>query len=277
VLVVDAATGRVEHRYENGGDTSSGLYWLAGDNAHARIIAVGFNCAPSGGCGPELTVIGSGGSDDFGAGDTDASATLKEGVMLVFDPTSLDVYQDASRDIPIGLPRMSPSAPFGVVADVAHDRLFAISSAGLVAEIDHVAGRTSISYHAVDLNGQPFQAAWAGTGRIALWGRDGLGMINTHTWTTQAVAAGVTGAVATPLGLAAWTTDPTSGLTIYRSDGSKRLQVLVGKPIRAVRAFRNFLYVDADGPYSVDLRTGKVFGPLANRARVVTPTLVPIP
>ena len=63
------------------------------------------------------------------------------------------------------------------------------------------------------------------------------------------------------------------GLDDAGRDGDR----VLGQPIRAVRAFRNFLYVDADGPYSVDLRTGKVFGPLANRARVVTPTLVPIP
>src|SRR5207237_3524803 len=98
-----------------------------------------------------------------------------------------------------------------------------------------------------------------------------------RTWTTQAVAPNITGAVATPLGLAAWTNDPAAGLTVYRSDGSARLQVLAGKPIRAVTAFGNYLYVYADHQYSVDLRTGKVVGPLATRATVVTPAFVPIP
>jgi len=123
--------------------------------------------------------------------------------VLIFDPTSIDVYHDGNQDFAIDLPEMPKSAPFAVVADVARDRLFAISSAGLVAEIDHVAKTPSISYHSVDLNGQPFNATWAGYGKIALWGEDGLGMIDTRSWTTQAVAPNVTGAVATPLGLAA--------------------------------------------------------------------------
>jgi len=81
-------------------------------------------------------------------------------------------------------------------------------------QIDHVANRWRISYHAVALNGQPFEATWAGAGKIALWGADGLGMIDTRSWTTQAVASGVTHAVATPLGLAAWGTDPVSVATL---------------------------------------------------------------
>jgi hypothetical protein len=244
VIVVDTATGRVEHTYAVGGDTSTGLYWFDSNEARPLILAVGFGCGSTGvdSCGAELSVLPSGDTADYG--DTHLGPALKDGIVLIFpDPTSLDVYHDDTHDIPIDLPRMPPSAPFAVVTDVARDRLFAISSGGLVAEIDDVgSNHSSISYHTVDLNGQP----------------------------------AVTGAVATPLGLAAWTSDPADGLSVYRSDGSRRLQLLVGKPIRAVRAFSDFLYVNADGQYSVDLRTGEVFGPLANRATVVTPTLASI-
>jgi len=52
-------------------------------------------------------------------------------------------------------------------------------------------------------------------------------------------------------------------LTVYRSDGSKRFQVLIGTPIRTVVSLGSFLYVDRR--YSVDLRTGKVFGPTKRR------------
>jgi hypothetical protein len=274
VLVVDTATGRVEHTYGVGGDTSTGLYWFDSKESRPLILAVGFGCGSTGvdSCGAELSVLPDGNTTDYG--DTEAGPALEEGLVLILDPTSLDVFYNDTLDHLIDLPRMPPSAPFAVVADVTRDRLFAVSSGGLVAEIDHVGSRhTTISYHTVDLNGQPFQATWAGAGNLALWGRDGLGFIDTHGWTTRAVATAVSGAVATPLGLAAWTRDPAEGLSVYRSDGGRRLHLLVGKSIHAVRTFGDYLYVSAGGQYSVDLRTGKVFGPLANRATVVTPTL----
>jgi hypothetical protein len=286
MLVVDRATGRVVRGYNNVGDTTGagaawgGLLWLGGGEGDPSILGVGVDCTNS--CVAELTAIGKGIWIDPG-GDLPTSAALREGVVLIStdlgtdrDPTWLDVYRDRGHDRPIDLPQMPRSAPFEIVADVARDRLFVISSAGVVAEVDHVAKRPSISYHTVELNGKPFDATWAGGSKIALWGEDGLGTIDTRTWTTEAVAANVTGAVATPMGLAAWTADPADGLTVYRSDGSKRFQVLIGTPIRTVQALGDFLYVDA-GRYSVDLRTGKVFGPTQRRTMVVTPTFTPIP
>jgi hypothetical protein len=294
MLVVDAATGRIVRRYRGIGDTTGlgaewgGLLWLSGE-VRPSILGVGLTCG-TGACVVELTPVGHGVSDQ-NFPEYSTNAVLKEGVALVYgDPTTgLEVYLDPRHDLSIDLPQMAstgqkvvsdtgvPQSGFGVVADVAHDRLFAISSAGLVAEVDHVAAKQpSISYHTVDLNGKPFHATWAGGGKIALWGEDGLGTIDTRTWTTQAVAPKVAGALATALGLAAWAADPADGLTVYRADGSKRLQVLIGTPIRTVQALGNFLYVDA-GRYSVDLRTGKVFGPTKQRATVVTPTLAPIP
>jgi hypothetical protein len=283
-LVVDTATGKVEHRYEFAGDTSSGLYWFDRNDARPFLVGVGFDCGSTGvgSCGAELSTVGYGPTDDSTYGGTEAGPAIQQGLVLIYNPTAIDVYHDGATDIPIDLPKMPPSAPFDVVADVAHNRLFAISSAGLVAEIDYVgqvlACSDCISYHTVDLNGQSFAATWAGSGKIALWGQDGLGTIDTRTWTTQAVAANtnITGVLATPFGLAAWTDNRADGLAVYRSDGSKRLQVLIGTPIRTVDALGNFLYVNA-GRYSVDLRNGKVFGPIKTRATVVTPTLVPIP
>jgi hypothetical protein len=282
-LVVDAATGRVEHRFQFGGDISSGVYWFDQNDARPFLVGVGFDCGSTGvgSCGAELTTAGYGPTDDSTYGGTEgAGPAIQQGLVLQYNPTSIDVYHDGATDIPIDLPEMPQSAPYDVVADVARDRLFEISSAGLVAEIDHVgqalACSDCISYHTVNLNGKPFTATWAGNGKIALSGEDGLGMIDTRTWTTQAVTANPNiGVLATPLGLATWTGQRADGITVYRPDGSKRLQVLIGTPIRTVVSLGNFLYVDRR--YSVDLRTGKVFGPTKQRTRVVTPTLVPIP
>lgn len=290
VLVLDTATGRVVKRYIHPGDTSSGVYWLGGDGTAgskaALLVAVGGTWR-----GTEFSVVGSENADDYEVGDPDGA--LREGLVLVWSPTTLGVWGDGlggsyGNLIGIDLPRMPLSAPFRVVADVAHDRLFAISSAGLVARIDHLLGtpepdyggrKPAVSYHRVALNGRPFEAAWAGSGKIALWGQDGLGTIDIRTWRTRGVAPGVSGVVATPFGLAAWSNDPAEGLSVYSPDGSRRLRVLVGKGIHAARAVGSYLYADteANTRYSVNLRTGKVTGPLPNDAVIIAPTLVPIP
>ena len=88
----------------------------------------------------------------------------------------------------------------------------------------------------------------------------------------------MTGVVATRFGLAAWTDEPADGLTVYRPDGRERLRLLSGERIHAARAVGRFLYVDADAArYSIELRSGKVAGPLASSATIVTPSLVFIP
>jgi len=191
--------------------------------------------------------------------------------MLGSSPTYLLAWPGETE---ITLSKMPPGAPFQVVADVAHGKVYVVSSAGLVAT---VAG-TKVVYHRVPLNGKPFDAAWTGSGRIALWGEDGLGTIDTRTWKTSAIAPGVTGALATPYGIAAWTKAP-DGLGVYEADGTRRFQLLQGRQITAATAVGTTLYADttAKTRYSVDLRSGKTTGPLPTSARIVTPSYVVIP
>ena len=201
--------------------------------------------------------------------------------MLASGPNYLLAWgpRQTNREAEIELPKMSATAPFRVVTDITRSRVFAISSAGLVAQIDGVfAEHPTIRYHRIPLNGRPFEAAWAGGGRIALWGQEGLGTIDVRTWTTRAVAPGVIGAVATPYGLAAWTNGP-GGLSVYGPDGTRRLRVLTGKRIKAARAVGAYLFADTDdnSRYSIDLRTGKTTGPNPSTATIVAPSLVAIP
>ena len=277
VVVVDVASGRVLWRYNGLGDTL-GLYWLGGERLKvpggAVLMAVTFDCA-SLGCGDEFTIVGQGDSVDFN--DDDPVGALPEGVVMSFASAKvIIVYGQVDEEI--GLKQMPLAAPHRLVVDVAHDRLFQISSAGIVAEVDHVATRPTVTYHRVELNGQPFQAVWAGAGKIALWGKDGLGTIDTRTWKTHAIAPGVTDVVATPFGLATWTNDPNDGLTVYRPDGSLRLGMgLEGKRVKAVYRAGEYLYVDANARHSVNLRTGTVTGPLRSNATIVEPEMVPLP
>ena len=203
--------------------------------------------------------------------------------LVIYGP---EFHRDG--DTRIALPRMLPSAPFRVVADVARSRLFAISSTGLVAEIDRVGDlrrRERVRYHPVGLNGRYFDAAWAGAGKLALWGNDGLGTTDTRTWQTHHIASNIGGALATPFGIAAWGL-PADGLTVYRPDGSRRLRVLVGKDVDGAQAVGGYLYadtheIDRHDRYSVDLRTGKVVGHHRGWGNIIfgilEPTLVPIP
>jgi len=107
---------------------------------------------------------------------------------------------------------------------------------------------------------------------------DGLGTIDTRTWTTHAVAAGMTGVVATRYGIAAWTDGP-DGLSVYRPDGSRRLRLLDGVQVSMARAVGAYLYVDttAQTRYAIDLRIGTVVGPLKTRTQIIGPSFMTIP
>jgi hypothetical protein len=285
VLILDTVTGRVVRKYSPEGVED--LYWLGGNGTRGSrlelLVAASFGCW-SHGCGYEYEDVRSDSGMTIGiAGEP--IAALRDGLVIQYygDPTVLVVFgpdYGLGNEIEIKLLRMPQAAPFAVVADVAHNRLFAISSAGLVAEIDRIGDLDRpprVRYHRVDLNGRAFAAAWAGGGKIALWGKDGLGTIDIRTWKARAVAPAVTGAIATRFGIAAWTDDSADGLTVYRPDGGKRLHVLAGKQIRAAQTVGDYLYADADARYSIDLRTGKVVGPLRSDARIISPTLVSIP
>jgi hypothetical protein len=276
-VVLDTGTGRhIVRKYTDGEDASYGVHWLGADYPHELLVAVGFSCA-SLGCGNEFTVVGSGAASGFN-GETETLTALRDGLVFAFDPTALEVYGRTERTVE--LPRMPKDAPFRVVSDVAHDRVFAISSAGLVAEIDHIARRPRVSYHRVDLNGRRFEAAWAGAGKIALWGADGLGTIDTRTWKTQAITPTFPEAVATRFGIAVRSSEPADGLTVYRPDGKVRFRVLVGRVITGqLQAVGEYVYVGLAGGarFSVNLSTAQVVGPLYSPARIIGPTLVPIP
>lgn len=278
VLVLDAANGRIVRKYS--GPISGDLYWLGGDDpwaADALIVAVDFGCYSSG-CEYGITTVGSEREDGF-TGDSPGPGPALEGALVFESDLSLYVFGRSGFTVTIPLRRIPRNVPFQVVADVARDRLFVISSSGLVAEIEHVGHKPFVSYHRVDLNGRPFEAAWAGAGKIALWGEDGLGTIDTRTWKTRAIAAGVEKAIATPLGIAAWSTNAGDGLTVLRPDGTRRFQVLMDRYLGRAQAVGGYLYVDTGGGsrYSVNLRTGEVVGPLNQSGAIISPTLVSIP
>jgi hypothetical protein len=294
VLVLRTNTGREIGVRFNEGSRPERLYWLGADRTPALLVAEGSGCwwdGPMEECGSKFGVLGQGYSSfvysSFVYGGV--YAVLREGVVILDavgewaerdNPTWLRLLGAVDKEVV--LPRMPADVPFDVVGDVAHSRVFSISASGLVAEIDRIreSGRyPRVRYHEVELNGRPFQAAWAGAGRIALWGQDGLGTIDTRTWTTHPIAPDVRHAITTPFGIAAWTDNPADGLTVYRPDGRQWLRVLAGKHVKTASAVGGYLYADTVGHarYSIDLRTGKVVGPLPTDAKILVPDIVAIP
>ena len=296
MLVLRTDTGQVAGTDFYGGEGPDVLYWVGGDTIKAFVVGEAYICYPSFECGRQYGVDGQWtiwpeGQVDYFEGQV--AAVLREGLVVEYTPPRNDAvvpthlallgtFNNGLSDVEVMLPRMPADAPFGVVGDVARSRVFAISSDGLVAEIDRIKDvdrGPRVRYHQVDLNGRPFQAAWAGANRIALWGEDGLGTIDTRTWTTHAIAAHVTNAITTPFGIAAWTDNPADGVTVYRPDGTQRLRVLAGKRIKTAQAVGDYLYADTvkHARYSVNLRTGEVIRTLRQDATILVPDIVAIP
>lgn len=282
-IVVDARTGRIAKRYE--GDSMPIQYWLGGElpvRAGGGPLLLGEYAGAcwSQGCGTEYEVVGSGFVEGYA---TETAAVLRT-LLVVHD---VDDRGLATLALPSGwsteltyrvirLPKLPRSAPMRVVADVAADRLYAISSSGVVARVDRVSGQPRVSYHRVPLNGRPFEAAWAGRGRIVLWGEDGLGTIDTRTWTARAVTPTASDVVVTPFGVASWVRGA-GGIAVYRPDGTLRFQALTNGAVRSAESLGRYLYVRAGSRYAIDMREGRVVGRVRDDVRIARPSVVALP
>jgi hypothetical protein len=260
--IVDTKSGRVLRRFANEGfDDSEGLYWV-GSSARPLIIAVGDSKF-----GWEYTPIPS----TYATTDTDLGPEVGVHDFLVLSGEGgLDFFGRAETFVEL---EAAPAGLFRVVADVARDRVFVVFAAGSVAEV-----RATIRYHPVQLNGRDFEAIWAGHHQIALWGADGLGVIDTRTWKPHALAPDATGAVPTRYGIVTWDANATEGVSVYASNRTRRLHLLPKEHIEAVSALGRYAYArNADGKqYAIDLKTGRVRKVRAD-AELAVPTLVSIP
>jgi len=269
-VIVETASGRTLWREPNGYDVSYSLYWVGRHrNALPQAIAVGESKF-----GYEYTALTVRGSHGFSV-DTDlwpASALRGALVLLGEGWPGEGAVKGAVRYFgrgghPTVFLEDLPTAQTRVVADVAGDRLFVVYSSGTIAQIDG-----GVTYHAVPLNGRDFDAVWAGHGQIAIWGPDGLGTIDTRTWSTRSLAPAAAGAVPTNLGLVSWSR--ADGLSVFAPDGHRRLHVLKGKTAHHVSALGRYAYAHvASKQFAIDLKSGRVRA-IRSDATVVVPTLV---
>jgi hypothetical protein len=287
-VVVDTRTGRVIQRTTYDGSLNSDVfYWTGGERRFgaregASIVSVRDDCW-SGGCSETLSAL-------FGVGndlelDAYVMAAVPYGLLSSFSYGPVSSYSaqrfafdlvDQTHLFALTLP---PKA-FRVVPDVLRGRLYFVSSGGVVVDgEDHPSAAANWPSHEVDLNGQEFQAAWAGDGKIALWGHDGLGTIDVRSWKTNSIIGGteVTDAVATRYGIAAWTALKSDGLAVYRPDGTRRFTVLKGQTILKAENLGRYLYVNATHRYAMDLARGTVIGRVPDNVRLALPSYTAIP
>jgi hypothetical protein len=277
VFIVDARRLRVVRRVRNEGfDASEQLIWPSG----SLLVAVGGSAF-----GYEYTALNPASPSEGASLDTDAPpvAVVREGVVLGFGAQEVATYGTGDLSI-IGLPGLpsDPPSPNAFVADPRRDRFFVVSATGVVAEVNlapqALGLSAAVSYHQVALAGGPVQAAWAGTGQIAVWGAgaQGLARIDTRDWSVHPIAPNITHVVATRHGVVAWNEGDSQGLAVYLPGGGLRLRVLRGRTVRSVASLGPYAYVSAGGRFSLDLRNGRVTGPLKSRARPILPDIVGI-
>ena len=236
-IFVDTRTGR-ELRRSTPGAFSPVLYWVGGERVVGRGRASVFSVYEDSGSGDiwyEYRDLALGAVDQGAIADSDLEAVTPNAMIVWMDYGLMFVrYADPSGDWvkPRGVdPGMVGRIVADVVADALHDRAFVFSRDGTVAQVDRISTTPRVTTHHVDLNGRGFEAAWAGQGKIAVWGEDGLGTIDTRTWTTQSVDAEARSALATPHGIVAWAYGG-PGVRVYRPDGTLRFTVLEDERIK---------------------------------------------
>lgn len=262
-FIADTMSGRVVlGGGDGGGAVEEGLYWV-GTSADPLIIAVGDSKF-----GWEYTAIPGASAST----DTDlAPAVALHDVLVLSGEAGLDYFSREETFVKLDEAPVDEGL-FRVVGDVAHDVVYVVYSAGIVAKV----GET-VTYHKVQLNGRPFDAIWAGHHEIALWGADGLGIIDTRTWQTRAIAPEATGAVASRYGIVTWDST-TTGVDVYASNGTRRLHVLRSKGIENVTARGRYAYARTAEPkqFAIDLKTGRVRA-IRGDAELAVPSVVSIP
>ena len=179
-----------------------------------------------------------------------------------------------------GRARKLPFFPHAVAVDARRNRMFLVSSTGLVAIVN--LKTFAITTRAVALPPEvhpegSYRVAWAGGGQLALWGNSGLSAIDTRDWSARLIDPQVREVRVGANALLAWNGEDATGVTVYSADVTLRFRALEGRRVSEVGVTARYAYVDASGRFSIDLRTGRIRGPLASRATPILPDFLSLP
>ena len=177
--------------------------------------------------------------------------------------------------------------------DARRNRLFVVSANGEMAVVDmrtlDVAYRTVKLPPEVDLapgfEPSRLRLTWAGQGTLVLRKpRLRAGVVSPGVWSidirdgsSRLVDADATGARVSTRSIVTWSRKAATGIKVYEPGGALRFNAVPTRRVKNVVVTARYAYVDAGGRYSVDLRSGKMTGPLASRARLVVPDLLDLP
>jgi hypothetical protein len=178
-------------------------------------------------------------------------------------------------------------SPSVAAYDARRNRLFVVSSNGEMAVVDMrtlvVTHRTVKLPTEVDLK-RGFELAWAGHRTLVLWPYDlarevppGVWSIDTAGKSPRLVDAAATDVRISTRSIVTWTRETATGIKVYEPGGALRFAAVPTRRVTNVVLTARYGYVDAGGRYAVDLRSGKVTGPLPSRVRLVVPDLLDLP
>jgi hypothetical protein len=176
----------------------------------------------------------------------------------------------------------SLDAPSVAAYDARRNRLFVVSSNGEMTVVDmrtfDVSYRTVKLAPEVDLTPPGFELTWAGEGTLVLRPyearRHGVWSIDIRVGSSRLVDAAATDVRVSTRSIVTWNRGAATGIKVYEPGGALRFTAVPTRRVTKVAVTASYAYVDAGGRYSVDLRSGKVSGPLASRARLVVPDLL---
>jgi hypothetical protein len=197
--------------------------------------------------------------------------------VLIGDPEEGDSFWLYSPEE--GRQTTLPFRGGAAAVDARRNRMFVVSSAGRVAIVNlkTLAVTTrSLALPETSPDGG-YRVAWAGGGQLALWGRNGLSVIDTRDWSARMIDEQTREVRVGANALVTWNGETATGLTVYSPDGTMRFRALEGRRVSEAGVTARYAYVEASGRFSIDLRTGRVRGPLASRAALILPDLLSLP
>ena len=179
----------------------------------------------------------------------------------------------------------SLDAPSVSAYDARRNRLLVVSSNGELAVVDmrtlDVEYRTVKLPQEVELTPYGFELTWAGERTLVLQlydgRRHGVWSIDIRDGSSRLVDAAATDVRVSTRSIVTWNRGAATGIKVYEPGGALRFTAVPTRRVSNVVVTSRYAYVDAGGRYSVDLRSGKVTGPLPSKARLVVPDLLALP
>jgi hypothetical protein len=136
--------------------------------------------------------------------------------------------------------------------DARRERMFVVSPTGRVAIVNLKTLAIATRAVALPPGAGPdggSGVAWAGSGRLALWGRNGLSAIDTRYCSARLVDPQAREMQVSSNALVTWNGETATGLAVYSADGTLHFRALGDRKVTDVGVTARYAYVDASGGF----------------------------